>query len=84
MLKKADIGVGLYLLCAVVFFIVPIPSLLLDVMLAFNIALALIILFNVLFVKEVLDMSFFPTLCTPPFSQIHKFTHKRVWIKTAL
>ena len=62
MLKKADIGVGLYLLCAVVFFIVPIPSLLLDVMLAFNIAIALIILFNVLFVKEVLDMSFFPTL----------------------
>ena len=26
----------------------------------------------------------FLLLCTPPFSQIHKFTHKRVWIKTAL
>lgn len=62
MLKKADIGVGIYLLAAIVFFIIPIPSLLLDVMLAINIALALIILFNVLFVKEVLDMSFFPTL----------------------
>lgn len=62
MLKKADIGVGLYLLCAVIFFIVPIPALLLDVMLAINISIALIILFNVLFVKEVLDMSFFPTL----------------------
>ncbi len=62
MLKKADIGVGLYLLCAVIFFIIPIPSLLLDVMLAINMGLALIILFNVLFVKEVLDMSFFPTL----------------------
>ncbi len=62
MLKKADIGVGLYLLCAVVFFIVPIPSVLLDVMLALNISIALIILFNVLFVREVLDMSFFPTL----------------------
>ena len=36
MLKKADIGVGLYLLAAVVFFIVPIPSVLLDVMLAFG------------------------------------------------
>ena len=43
MLKKADIGVGLYLLAAVVFFIVPIPSVLLDVMLAFNISIALII-----------------------------------------
>ena len=62
MLKKADIGVGLYLLAAVVFFIVPIPSILLDVMLAINISIALIILFNVLFAKEVLDMSFFPTL----------------------
>ena len=51
MLKKADIGVGLYLLAAVVFFIVPIPSVLLDVMLAFNISIALIIVFNVLFVR---------------------------------
>ena len=58
MLKKADIGVGLYLLAAVVFFIVPIPSVLLDVMLAFNISIALIIVFNVLFVREVLDITF--------------------------
>ena len=53
MVKKADIGVGLYLLCAVIFFIIPIPSLLLDVMLAINIGIALIILFNVLFVHNV-------------------------------
>jgi flagellar biosynthesis protein FlhA len=58
----SDLGVGLYLLCAVIFFIIPIPSMLLDVMLAFNISIALIVLFNVLYVKEVLDMSFFPTL----------------------
>ena len=62
MLKKSDIGVGIYLLAAIIFFIIPIPSVLLDVMLAVNIGIALIILFNVLFVKEVLDMSFFPTL----------------------
>ena len=62
MLKKTDLGVGLYLLCAILFFIIPIPSFLLDVMLAFNLSIALIILFKVLFVKEVLDMSFFPTL----------------------
>ena len=62
MLKKADVGVGLYLLCAVIFFIIPIPSIMLDVMLALNISIALIILFNSLFVREVLDMSFFPTL----------------------
>jgi flagellar biosynthesis protein FlhA len=61
-IKKSDIGVAAYLLCAVIFFIIPIPSGLLDVMLALNLSIALIILFNVLFVKEVLDMSFFPTL----------------------
>lgn len=61
-MKKADLGVALYILAAVIFFIVPIPSILLDVMLAFNIAVALVILLNALFVKEVLDMSFFPTL----------------------
>ena len=61
-IKKSDIGVGIYLLCAVIFFIIPIPSILLDVMLAINISIALIVLFNALFVKEVLDMSFFPTL----------------------
>lgn len=61
-MKKADIGVALYLLAAIIFFIIPIPALLLDVMLAINISIALIILFNALFVKEVLDMSFFPTL----------------------
>ena len=61
-MKKAYIGVALYLLAAIVFFIVPIPDTLLDVMLALNISISLIILFNVLFVKEVLDMSFFPTL----------------------
>ena len=61
-MKKADFGVAIYLLAAVVFFIIPIPSILLDVMLAINISLAMIILFNALFAKEVLDMSFFPTL----------------------
>ena len=63
MIKRgADIGVALYLMAAIVFFIVPIPSALLDVLLIFNISVALVILFNCLFVQEVLDMSFFPTL----------------------
>ena len=61
-MKKSDIGIALYLLAAVIFFIVPISSTLLDVMLAINISVALIVLFNTLFVQEVLDMSFFPTL----------------------
>lgn len=60
--RGADIGVALYLMAAIIFFIVPIPSFLLDILLIFNISIALVILFNCLFVQEVLDMSFFPTL----------------------
>ncbi len=59
---KADIGVAMYLLAAFIFLIVPIPSFLLDVCLAINISIAFVVLFNCMFVKEVLDMSFFPTL----------------------
>ena len=58
----ADIGVALYLLCAFIFLIVPIPSFILDVALAANISIAFAVLFNTMFAKEVLDMSFFPTL----------------------
>ena len=57
-----DIGVALYLLSAFIFLIVPIPSGLLDVALAINISIAFAVLFNTMFAKEVLDMSFFPTL----------------------
>lgn len=61
-MKKADLGVALYLLAAFIMFIVPIPSLLLDILLALNISLAFVIMFRCMFVKEVLDMSFFPTV----------------------
>lgn len=61
-MKKTDFGVGMYLLAAIVFLIIPMPSFLLDVMLAFNIAISLTILFNSLFSKEVLNMSSFPTI----------------------
>ncbi|MBP5383832.1 MAG: flagellar biosynthesis protein FlhA [Lachnospiraceae bacterium] len=59
---KADLGVALYLLSAFVFLIIPIPSGLLDVLLAINISVAFAILFNTMFSKEVLDMSFYPTI----------------------
>ena len=57
-----DLGVALYLLFAFVFFIVPMPNTLLDIMLAVNMAVAFAILFNTLFVNEVLEMSFYPTI----------------------
>ena len=61
-IKKQDMGVALYLLSAFVFLIVSIPSWLLDICLAINISIAFAILFNTIFSKEVLDMSFYPTM----------------------
>jgi flagellar biosynthesis protein FlhA len=60
--KKADIGVALYVLAAFVMLIVPVPSWLLDILLAFNISVAFVIMFGCMFAKEVLEMSFFPTI----------------------
>lgn len=61
-MKKADIGVALYLLAAIVMLIVPISNTLLDVLLALNISIAFTVLFTTMFAKEVLDMSFYPTI----------------------
>ncbi len=60
--NRADLAVGMYLLAAFIFLIVPIPNLLLDICLAADMGISFAILFNTMFSKEVLDMSFFPTI----------------------
>jgi flagellar biosynthesis protein FlhA len=60
--KKADIGVALYVLAAFVMLIVPVPSWLLDILLALNISVAFTIMFGCMFATEVLEMSFYPTV----------------------
>ena len=61
-LRKADVGVALYLLSAFIMLIVPIPSWLLDVLLACNISVAFTVMFGCMFANEVLKMSYFPTI----------------------
>ncbi len=61
-MKKADIGVALYVLAAFVMLIVPVPSWLLDILLAPNISVAFTIMFGCMFATEVLEMSFYPTV----------------------
>ncbi len=61
-MKRTDLGVALYLLAAIVFLIIPLPSVLLDVLIAFNIAVALVVLFNSMLAPEALKMSSFPTM----------------------
>ncbi|MCM1261611.1 MAG: flagellar biosynthesis protein FlhA [Butyrivibrio sp.] len=61
-MKKADIGVVLYVLSAFIMLIVPISSGLLDVLLACNMAVAFSVMFSCMFANEVLKMSFYPTI----------------------
>lgn len=61
-LQKTDAIVAIYILIAFIMLIVPLPAGLLDVFMAFNIAISFTILFACMFTKEVLDMSYFPTI----------------------
>lgn len=61
-MKRNDLIVGFFLLFSILFLIIPIPSLLLDLLLGLNIAIAMIIMFNAMFTEEVLEMSSFPTV----------------------
>ncbi len=61
-MRKTDLFVAAYVLAAFVMLIVPIPNGLLDALLCCNIAIAFTIMFGCMFTKEVLDMSFFPTI----------------------
>ncbi|MCQ2527005.1 MAG: flagellar biosynthesis protein FlhA [Lachnospiraceae bacterium] len=65
MLKKIpfkDFAVALYIVVAIIMLIIPLPDILLDIFLACDMALSMTILFGTMFAKEVLDMSFFPTM----------------------
>ena len=61
-MSKTDAIVAIYILVAFLMFLIPLPAGLLDVFMAFNIAIAFTILFVCMFIKEVLDLSYFPTI----------------------
>ena len=61
-MRKNDVFLGVYLLAAIIFLIIPIPPVLLDILILFNISMSLVIVFNCLFAKETLNMSGFATL----------------------
>lgn len=61
-IKPGDIVLGAFIIMAIMIMILPLPTVLLDVLITINIALSLIILFNALFAKEALTMSSFPTI----------------------
>ncbi len=60
--KKNDLFIGIYLLAGIICLFISVPSFLLDLLLAINISIAMIILFTALFSKEALDLQAFPSM----------------------
>ena len=60
--QKSDIFVAAGVVVVVFMMIVPLPTVLLDVLMAFNLLLSLLVILIVLYTKQALDFSIFPTL----------------------
>ena len=61
-MKFGDMAVAVLIVSIILIMIIPIPAPVLDVLLAFNISISLVILLNVIYSKEALQMSIFPSL----------------------
>ncbi|MCL2707695.1 MAG: flagellar biosynthesis protein FlhA [Defluviitaleaceae bacterium] len=61
-MKFKEAGIGLIVVGAVVFVLLPLPTWLIDFLLMINISLAVIILLNALYSTDSLQMSLFPTI----------------------
>jgi flagellar biosynthesis protein FlhA len=60
--QKSDIFVAGGVVAVVMMMIIPLPSIVLDLLMAFNLVLSLLIILIVLYTKQALDFSVFPTL----------------------
>jgi flagellar biosynthesis protein FlhA len=60
--KFGDISVAIIIIAVILIIIIPISPLLLDILLAINISLAVVILLNTVYAKEALQFSIFPSL----------------------
>lgn len=60
--KYADFALAFGIMSILIVLLLPVPTVILDVLLAFSISIAVIILMNTLFIEKPLDLSVFPTL----------------------
>ncbi|MDR3231931.1 MAG: flagellar biosynthesis protein FlhA, partial [Synergistaceae bacterium] len=61
-LYYSDIGVALLMVLVVGMLVIPLPTMLIDVLLACNITMGVVVLLVTFYVKRALDLSVFPTL----------------------
>ncbi|MCX7708910.1 MAG: flagellar biosynthesis protein FlhA [Clostridia bacterium] len=62
MARFGDMFIAVLIVAIVLIIILPIPSIVLDILLAINIALSVIILLNAIYAKTALELSIFPSL----------------------
>lgn len=60
--NNTDVFIALAIIFIILIIIIPLPPVILDVLIAFNLAFSLIVVLLTMFTKEVLDFSVFPTL----------------------
>ena len=60
--RYSDIGVALLMVLIIIMMVVPLPTWLIDILLAMNITLGVVTLLVTFYVKRALDLSIFPTL----------------------
>lgn len=61
-MRARDLSLPAIIVAIVLAFIIPLPSAIIDVLLAINIMISVIILLNTIYMKEALQMSIFPSL----------------------
>ena len=60
--KYSDVIIALTLVMIVIMMIIPLPTALLDVLICFNITIALVVIMSAIYNEEALDLSVFPSL----------------------
>ena len=62
LVKKSDLGLAIGIMAILVVLIVPLPTLLLDVLLAFSFSFSILILMTAVFIRKPLEFSSFPAI----------------------
>ena len=60
--KNSDITLAGAVVCILVFMVIPLPTMLLDLLLVFNITLSLVILMVAMYLQRPLELSSFPSI----------------------
>lgn len=60
--QRTDFLVAIFILCIIAMMVIPLPPLLLDILIAGNIALSIMIVLTVLYIARAIDFSVFPSL----------------------